>query len=99
MSRSKPENRENTILLEAVKLSESIGRERINFELLSKKLGVTRSIIHGHYKFTDDLKEAVLKYAISSENIIILIEALIFGKLKINSLSNTVREKILDFFQ
>ena len=97
----KPKSAKNNyelILLEATKLAEKIGRDRINFELISAEMSISRTILYGHFPTTESLKEEILKNALLTDNIIILIEALIFEKITLQCISKAAHKKIIDFF-
>ena len=97
----KPKSAKNNyelILLEATRLAEKIGRERINFELISAEMSISRTILYGHFPTTESLKEEILKNALLTDNIIILIEALIFEKITLQCISKVAHKKIIDFF-
>lgn len=86
------------ILKQAIKLAEKIGRERISFDMIANKINKSRTILYTHFKSTENLKKEILKRAISENNIILIIEALIFNNIKKEELSNYTMEKISEFF-
>ena len=85
------------IIKEATKLAEKIGRDNIKFELIANELEITRTILYKLFSSTEELKEAVLAYAILNEVIVLIIEAIIFKKIKISSLSKGIRFKIINY--
>ena len=94
-----PNSDYNVILYAATRIAEKIGRDSINFVLVAKELNVSRTTVYNHFYTVKTLKNEILMNAIKTDNITILIEALIFGHIDINAISKSAKSKILDFFK
>lgn len=94
-----PESNYNVILNAATNLAEKIGRDLINFSLVADSLNISRTVLYNHFHTVGTLKHEVLMNALVTDNILLLIEALIFGHIGRHDISKKAHEKILEFFK
>lgn len=95
--RSDPEARKQQILNSAIILSKRIGYNRITRDSIAARIRIASSLVAAYFPLMNDLREALVQYAIETESLEIIAQAIVFDDPQAHSISPRLKRKVMAY--
>ncbi len=84
------------ILRSATKLAEEIGFDKITIMGIARKANLNHALIYKTFDSIESIKSIVIEHSIDKEIISIVLDAILRRRIKVKSLKDSVKDKIIN---
>ncbi len=99
MARLKPAERKKQILEAAVNVAKDYGYSRLTRELIAERAIVAPGLVNKYFNTMNNLRRAVMRYAIKNEILIIILDGLSVRDLQAMKINAELRVKVFALIQ
>lgn len=96
MARMSPEHRKSQILTAALRLAEKGHYNSLTSPVLARESGCGHTLIFHHFPCMDDLKTAVVEYAVANNNLRVIGQAVVARHKAVAKLDKSIKEKAVN---